>query len=120
MQPSGQTGEYQGVPVLYLAGVLDLSMKLELQTLFSDSATPDECLIIDFSKVTFVDSSPLGLLIELDGRLSSRSGALAVTSLQPDVRRIFQLAGLFRLLKVFDDNDKAAAYLRVACGLEAS
>lgn len=112
MELSVRIGEYQGIAALYLAGELDTSIKSELATAFNRVGTANDRLIVDLSQVTFIDSAALGLLIELDNRLAARGGMLALASLQPEVRRIFELAGLFRLLKVFDDMDHAVAYLK--------
>lgn len=106
-----RTGTCRSVAVLYLGGELDMAVKSELTRALAEAGSTAERLVVDLGEVTFADSSALGLLIDLESRLSSRGGMLALASLQPQVRHVFEVAGLFRLLRVFDDTDEAASYL---------
>jgi anti-anti-sigma factor len=107
-----RTEEHHGIAVLCLAGELDMPLKGELAEALNEAAASQTRLVVDLDRVTFIDSSALGLLIDLDARLTSRDGMLALSSMQPQVRRVFEISGLFRLLRVFEDADRAALYLR--------
>jgi anti-anti-sigma factor len=107
-----RTEEHHGIAVLCLAGELDMILKSELAAALNDAVASHTWLVVDLGQVTFIDSSALGLLIDLDARLTLRGGMLALSSMQPQVRRVFEVSGLFRLLRVFEDADRAALYIK--------
>ena len=55
--------------------------------------------ILDLSRVSFIDSTGLGVLISLMRHLNESSGRLKLAGLQDEVRSIFEIT---RLYKVFD------------------
>ncbi|MCE9624683.1 MAG: STAS domain-containing protein [Deltaproteobacteria bacterium] len=55
--------------------------------------------ILDLSRVSFIDSTGLGVLISLMRHLNENSGRLKLAGLQDEVRSIFEIT---RLYKVFD------------------
>lgn len=56
-------------------------------------------LIIDFSKVKFMSSSAIGVLITLQKKSSTIKGKLILCALRPDLKRIFDI---MKLNKMFD------------------
>lgn len=111
MGPVARSYDYEGIPVLFLSDELDFSLKDELNAALGEFAGMGDFLLLDLRDVTFVDSTPLGLFIGLHAQLASRKGALAIASLQPYVRRVFELSGLLAQLNVFDRFDDAWAFL---------
>lgn len=64
-------------------------------------------LILDFSDVTFMDSSGIGVVIGRYKKLSIRRGMVCVTNVNESVKRIFELSGMFKIIKLFDTVDQA-------------
>lgn len=60
-------------------------------------------LILDASKVDFVDSMGLGVLISLLRKLKQEDGDIKIVSLTPDVKTIFEITRLYRLFDIFDE-----------------
>ena len=60
-------------------------------------------LILNFSGVTFMDSSGIGLVMGRFRLMSERGGELIVTGAAGYIRKVFQLAGINRLTKMTDD-----------------
>jgi len=54
-------------------------------------------VVLDLSRVTYADSSALGLLVWLDRRLSPIQGRLVLAGANRDVNRILQLSGLVQV-----------------------
>ena len=54
---------------------------------------------IDFSRVDYIDSSGLGVLVAIQKRTLQKGGGVTVKGLQGVVREVFELT---RLVKVFD------------------
>ena len=59
---------------------------------------PGERIEVDFARVTFVDSSGLGVLIGAQRRARAAGGDVTVTNLRASLRTVFELTGLDKLL----------------------
>lgn len=66
-------------------------------------------LIFDFSGVNFMDSSGIGVIIGRYRKVSEYGGKVAITNLKPQIKKVFELGGLFRIIKEFSGIDEAAA-----------
>jgi anti-sigma B factor antagonist len=58
-------------------------------------------LIIDLSRVRFIDSSGLGALVSGFKNASAREGNFKLCSLQPQVRSMFELTRLHRVFEIY-------------------
>lgn len=67
--------------------------------------------IIDVSSVEAVDSSGFGSLVAAARRLQDVGGLVVVVCSQSTLRRLFEIAGLTRILPVVDRLEKANAIL---------
>jgi anti-sigma B factor antagonist len=98
-----------GAVVVRLAGELDLYNAHEVrEVLLDESAKGPERLVVELSRVTFVDSTALGVLIEARAKLPNKR-AFLVASPQVETRRAFEVAGLDRHFGVYDTVDDALA-----------
>ena len=66
-------------------------------------------LIVDLSRVTYIDSSGLAALIEGMQNVEGYGGKFALASLQETIRTIFEIARLDQVLQIFPDVDAALA-----------
>lgn len=64
-------------------------------------------LILDLKKVNFIDSSGLGAILGRFKRLSQQGGRLSAVNVSPQVRRIFELSGLLKIMKIYSDRQQA-------------
>jgi anti-sigma B factor antagonist len=64
-----------------------------------ESASGGINLILDFSKVRFLSSAVLGLLIRISKRVYQRNGQLRLCNINPKIYEIFKIT---RLTKIFD------------------
>lgn len=71
-------------------------------------------LILDFAKVDLITSAGIRVLVLFGKRLGGVGGGLALCSLSADVRRVFEIAGLARQLRIFDTRAEAATALAPA------
>ncbi len=67
--------------------------------------------IIDVRKVSFLDSTGLGVFVSLL-KMMDQPGVLAVAGAQPPVRRLLQITQLDRVFRLFDSPGEAQAALR--------
>jgi anti-anti-sigma factor len=120
MTPEFECGEGRlagGVPVVWVAGELDLATRDQIEPRLAALSKGESALILDLRLCTFVDSSALALLARLQQEMSRRNGGspcLAVIAENPEVLRILELAGLDRILPIVSDPDEAFAALRPA------
>jgi len=93
-------------------GELDLASTPRLKWALTD-ALDAGCsqIVLDLSRVTFIDSVALGVLIGVQRRLDS-DARLAIVRGHRDVSRIFELSGLDGTFAVFSTFDDAHAYVR--------
>lgn len=72
--------------------------KLEVELLHAQPT--DGWVIVDLSKVKFVASSGLRVLLKTAQRLSREKAELKVTGANPQVREVFAISGFDRLITV--------------------
>lgn len=68
-------------------------------------------IIFDFSKVSFMDSSGIGLIIGRYKMLKGQGGKVVVSSMTENAKKIFVLSGLHKIIDTYDDLDKAVQIL---------
>lgn len=71
-------------------------------------------IVLDFSKVEYVSSAGLRILMLAARQVGAQSGAFAIAALQPLVREIFEIARFDMVFRTFDTVDDAVAGVRKA------
>lgn len=100
----------EGVLTLKISGLIDLSGSPKLrEQLHAVAETKPPAVVIDLADVTYIDSSGLATLIEFYRELKSANGRLALCSLQPRVRTVFDLVRLNELFQISDTAATATA-----------
>lgn len=64
-------------------------------------------LVVDLSRVSYIDSSGLAVLIEGMQNVAQYGGHFALAGLQDAVRPIFEIARLDQVFRIYDDVDEA-------------
>ena len=96
-----------GAVVIHLVGELDLyNAHLARDALLGAAGSSPERLVVDLSKVTFIDSTGLGVLVETRTRLSNRRAFLLVAP-GVETRRALEISGLDRHFALHDTLDGA-------------
>ncbi len=70
-------------------------------------------LLLDFSKVRFLSSSALGVLITLQKKSAAIKGKVLLCALRKELMNVFKISCLDRLFEFFDDEEKALASLGI-------
>jgi len=73
-------------------------------------------LVFDFSKVSFIDSSGLGVVLGRYKRVASRGGHVRIVGANPQVYKILQLSGFANLMDIEPPDAADAAELAEAGG----
>lgn len=66
-------------------------------------------VVVDLSRVSYIDSSGLAVLIEGMQNTEQYGGTFAVVGLQENVRSIFEIARLDQVFRIFPDLETALA-----------
>ena len=64
-------------------------------------------MVFDFSGVKFFSSQVLGLLLEARAKLESLQGEVSISSLSPQLERVFRITNLDRIFRFYPDADAA-------------
>lgn len=64
-------------------------------------------LLLDFTDVTFLDSTGLGVLVGMFHRLRARSGSMVFAGPGERVRRVFHVTQLNKIFQMYDSLDEA-------------
>ena len=67
----------------------------------------DRKFVIDFASTGYIDSSGLGVLVSLSKKIREQGGELRLSSLNEDLRTLFELTKLDTLFRIADDKDEA-------------
>jgi anti-sigma B factor antagonist len=74
---------------------------------------PPRRVVFDFQGVKFFSSQVLGLLLEARAHLRPHDGDVAITSLSPQLQRVFKVTNLDRIFRLYPDR---AAAVQPAAG----
>ena len=66
-------------------------------------------LVFDLTRVSFMDSSGIHVLVEAHRKLEAAGGEVRVINTSPNLARIFELTGLDRVLTIVPDKASALA-----------
>ena len=95
--------------IVRLSGELDhfcaQSVRRELDALLRDESI--RCLILDFSTLTFMDSSGIGVILGRYRLLRDRGGTVAVIHMNQHIARIFHMSGMDRVIHQLDKVQEA-------------
>ena len=82
--------------ILYqLEGSLDIYTSLDLKAALEEHVKDDSTnVVIDMEKLTYIDSSGIGILIKALNYVQGLNGKLCVANLKPAIEKVFKVSGL--------------------------
>lgn len=90
-------------------GELDMlvagDFRTQMESTLDREAVPN--LILNFSEVSFIDSSGLGVILGRYKRISQAGGCMAIVNPQPQVQRILELSGIMRIINTYPSEEDA-------------
>lgn len=75
-------------------------------------------LVLNLSRVSFIDSSGLGVILGRYRRLKAAGGEVAIVGPPPPVYRLLELAGLPKLVRFYASEEEALGSLEGGAGNE--
>lgn len=103
----------QGILIVKIDGELDVCGANEFRTYVDEALDMTEAkhILLDMQDVGFIDSSGVGAILGRYKRIAQNGGKLFVVNLEPHSKRIFELAGLLKVLTVYQSEEQALELL---------
>lgn len=97
-----------GVSTIEIDGEIDIFSSKELKLLVaSEIDNGARCIIFEMSKVGYLDSTGLALLVGAFKRLNENKGTLSIVNPSPRIVRILQVTGMNKIFDIFDTEEAA-------------
>ncbi len=97
---------------LLLEGEVDNNSSVALDKEISlTTGGPLSAVVLDMEKVTFISSSGIGVIVKAQNMLKASGAELTMSSLQPQVKRVFEIMQLTPLLNVCESREELDEYL---------
>lgn len=97
-----------GLMVCSIEGEIDINTAPEIKKSFKEmlsKKTPK--LVINFTKVSYVDSSGLATLVEILKNMRSYGGRMRLTNLSAKIKSLFEITKLDKLFEIMADEAEA-------------
>lgn len=97
--------------IIHMIGELDHHSAEEVRNRIDASLDRENCnkLVMDFSGVTFMDSSGIGMVIGRYKKISLKKGSICITNVNSNIKKVLELSGMFKIIKLFDSVEQALA-----------
>lgn len=107
---SFEVSKSDDVTLIEVEGQLIVGNRQELkQQVLEQLEDGDRKFVIDFAETGYIDSSGLGVLVSLSKKIREQGGELRLSSLNEDLRTLFELTKLDTLFRIADDKEQALA-----------
>ena len=98
-----QVSEADGVTVIDVDGQLIVGNRQELkQKVLDELEKGGRKFLVDFTETGYIDSSGLGVLVSLSKKIREVGGELRLSTLNEDLRTLFELTKLDTLFRIAD------------------
>lgn len=105
-----QVSQNDEITLVEVEGQLIVGNRQELkQQVLERLEGGDRKFVIDFANTGYIDSSGLGVLVSLSKKIREQGGELRLSSLNEDLRTLFELTKLDTLFRIADTKTEALA-----------
>lgn len=111
------TFEVKGdVLIVRLSGELDHHEVEQLRDQWKDRLykNPVKHVVLNLEEVTFMDSSGVGVVLGRYKEVLQLGGEMVVCSISPPIKRLFEMSGLFKIIRLEENEQFALETLGVA------
>lgn len=97
-----------GVVILDIQGEIDLYNAPEIKKSIKDQTDANKKnIIINLEKVSYIDSSGIGVLISSLSQLRKIGGGLKITNVFASVKKVFELTKLTSFFDIYENEEAA-------------
>jgi len=94
--------EHLNYKVLHLTGEIDLSNSSEVRRCLLDIINQDYSVIVDFSELTYIDSSGMAILVEGLNTANKKKTSLKIAAANGAPRQVLELTRLDQVFTLVD------------------
>ncbi|RSK27710.1 anti-sigma F factor antagonist [Bacillus sp. HMF5848] len=107
---------FDSVLLIRLAGELDHHTAENLRSRVTETIEAKNIrhIVLNLEKLTFMDSSGLGVILGRYKQIKHTGGEMVVCSISPTVKRLFEMSGLFKIISLEQNEQNALEKLGVA------
>jgi anti-anti-sigma factor len=99
-----------GVRLIKLIGILDMQGTFSVQIQFARLCEGENIrVLVDLSKVTYLSSIGIPMLINTARSVSSQGGKMGLVGPIYDVHRVLEITGVPQIISIYHDFDTAVA-----------
>ena len=92
--------------IFELEGSLDIYTSLDLKAALEENVKGENLdVLIDMDKLTYIDSSGIGILIKALNYVQGQKGKLSVANLKPAIEKVFKVSGLTSYFEILSPED---------------
>jgi anti-sigma B factor antagonist len=106
---SGPSGVISAVPVVTAPEEIDITTAYRLRAALAAAVRGHATVVVDMTRTNSCDTAGLHVLVRAHRRALARGGELRLVLPRPDVRRLFAITGLDRVIRQFASLDEALA-----------
>lgn len=106
----------ENVLIVRLSGELDHHESTRLRETWQKKLRDEQVqhVVLNLQNVTFMDSSGIGVILGRYKEILQLGGELVVCSINPAIQRIFEMSGLFKIIRQTENEQFALHSLGVA------
>lgn len=106
----------ESVLCVRLSGELDHHTAEELRRRVNETVEKEkiEHMVFNFQELHFMDSSGLGVILGRYKQIKNIGGEMVVCAVSPPVKRLFDMSGLFKIIRLEESEGRALETLGVA------
>lgn len=106
---------YRNVLIVRLRGELDHHtadiVRYKMEEAIARGTT--DHVILSLKELHFMDSSGIGVILGRYKQVRGRGGKMVVCDVNPNVKRLFELSGIFKIITLHDNERNAISSLEV-------
>ncbi|ABR31037.1 anti-sigma factor antagonist [Thermosipho melanesiensis] len=103
-----------GIPIVQITGEIDISNAQNFKKFVLDNILNkgEKNCILDFSNMSYIDSSGLGILVSLHKSFKINGGEIVLVNLNNNVQNLFRMTSLDKALNLKGSIDEAIKFLK--------
>ena len=96
------------VLTIYISGRLDNINSQELVELVTKAVDSGEHnLLFNFENLTYLNSTGLQVLLDLENKIKAKGGKLAICSVKMIVKRVIEIVDFSKMVLIYDNEEEA-------------
>ena len=107
---SSPSGVISAVPVVTAPEEIDITTAYRLRSALAAAVRGHATVVVDMTRTHACDTAGLHVLVRAHRRALAHGGELRLVASRPDVRRLFAITGLDRVIRHFASLDEALAH----------